>query len=911
MQKRFLSILLALMLSLSLLPWDAGAANAADGLTYRIEEGEARVSGCDKEISGALVIPARAEGCPVTGIDSWALANIPGITSVTIPDSVTEIGDAAFYECENLKRVVLSKNVTVIPEDAFMNCYKLESINLPDTVTELGRYAFFGCDVLVLDKLPSSLKVIGDSALERTAMETLQIPAGVTEIGAGAFSFMRKLKSITLPAGVTEVKDYLFGSCDSLAEVNLPDGITRIGKDAFSLCHMLTDLKLPAGVREIGSQAFFNCWIKLTFTGHAPKIADDAFNQASVLAVYPSGDSTWTKSARKDAGAASIVWAESDPKPAADSPRDKTETLKALESDNAQVQNYYGNWSKPIRSYLYAEGEILTRVEPNNSSGVVVERYSQSGKLQWKKTLSMELPVWGGFYAGTDYNFLVFGQGNPKESDSAEVFRVVRYTKNWHRVDDARIYGANTSVPLAAGSLSMTQSGDMLYIHTAHQMYSDSGGVRHQSNISFDVYIPTMEAIKVVGGYVSHSFNQFVLTDGDDVVHLDHGDAYPRALQIARFPNTAGGMRGAALEAEIYPIVGTTGANYTGVEVGGFEASGTHYLTAGLSIEQRENGSDYKNLFVAATDKSKLGENGDTTVRWLTSYKLSRDGSAGVVVSNPQLVQVGADRFLLLWNEMPESLYNRSDVTLHYVFLKGDGRTDGKVYIAEQIHLSDCKPVVAGGSVVWYVTQQSAPTFYRIDLSDPDRVTSAASGVTKTNVGGFEDVWSTDYYADPVAWAVKQGVTSGTSPTTFSPSATCTRAQTVTFLWRNAGSPAPGNSKNPFRDVKRSDYYYDAVLWAVEQGITKGTASDTFSPGNSCTRGQVVTFLWRYEKEPAVVKVGSPFRDVASGQYYSNAVHWAVSRGITNGTDSTHFSPGKDCTRAQIVTFLYRNQTAG
>ena len=179
--------------------------------------------------------------------------------------------------------------------------------------------------------------------------------------------------------------------------------------------------------------------------------------------------------------------------------------------------------------------------------------------------------------------------------------------------------------------------------------------------------------------------------------------------------------------------------------------------------------------------------------------------------------------------------------------------------------------------------------------------------VMKTPVGGFRDVFSDDYYADAVLWAVQHEpqITNGTEPGVFSPGAACTRAQMVTFLWRAAGCPQPKDKTNPFRDVKSGDYFYQAVLWAVENGITAGTGANTFSPGARVTRAQTVTFLWRAAKSPAVA--GSvPFQDVPTRQYYTDAVLWAVKKKITNGTDATHFSPDASCTRGQIVTFLYR-----
>ena len=178
-----------------------------------------------------------------------------------------------------------------------------------------------------------------------------------------------------------------------------------------------------------------------------------------------------------------------------------------------------------------------------------------------------------------------------------------------------------------------------------------------------------------------------------------------------------------------------------------------------------------------------------------------------------------------------------------------------------------------------------------------------ANGNPQTGV--FVDVATGSYYEDAVDWAVENGITKGTDDTHFSPDGICTRAQAVTFLWRTAGSPKPETRTMPFTDVPAGSYYYDAVLWAVENGITKGTSDTTFSPNMTCTRAQIVAFLWRSEKSPAA-GTANPFADVKSTAYYADAVLWAVKENITKGTTSTTFSPNADCTRAQIVTFLWR-----
>ena len=178
-----------------------------------------------------------------------------------------------------------------------------------------------------------------------------------------------------------------------------------------------------------------------------------------------------------------------------------------------------------------------------------------------------------------------------------------------------------------------------------------------------------------------------------------------------------------------------------------------------------------------------------------------------------------------------------------------------------------------------------------------------ANGNPQTGV--FVDVATGSYYEDAVDWAVENGITKGTDDTHFSPDGICTRAQAVTFLWRTAGSPKPETRAMPFTDVPVGSYYYDAVLWAVENGITKGTSDTTFSPNMTCSRAQIVAFLWRSEKSPAA-GTANPFADVKSTAYYADAVLWAVKENITKGTTSTTFSPNADCTRAQIVTFLWR-----
>ncbi|MCD8145508.1 MAG: S-layer homology domain-containing protein [Oscillospiraceae bacterium] len=181
-----------------------------------------------------------------------------------------------------------------------------------------------------------------------------------------------------------------------------------------------------------------------------------------------------------------------------------------------------------------------------------------------------------------------------------------------------------------------------------------------------------------------------------------------------------------------------------------------------------------------------------------------------------------------------------------------------------------------------------------------------ARGTDGSVVELFDDVSSDDYFETAVNWAAVQGITNGTTATTFSPFETCTRAQAVTFLYRAAGSPAVEGVENPFTDVSETEYYYNAVLWAYSKGITTGTTETTFSPNETCERCQIVTFLYRYYGEPAVSGAENPFTDVKETDYYYNAVLWACSEAVTNGTTETTFSPHEECERCEFVSFLYR-----
>ena len=647
-------------------------------------------------------------------------------------------------------------------------------------------------------------------------------------------------------------------------------------------------------------------------------------------------------------------------------------------------------WATPIYSHLAYENGEYVRAECIDDK-LVVEYYDKNFQFRSGREIALELPIFGGVRMDTDYNFVVVGQENYEENDSKEVFRIIRYTKDWKKVDHASIYGANTVAPFEAGSLRFDRSGDILYIRTCHKMYTADDGLNHQANVMIAVRISDMtvtdQFTRVLNssyGYVSHSFNQFVRVDGETLLAVDHGDYYPRSVALFKYSAKAGAetFYGRTSMVNVLKIVDSTyHYNDTGVSVGGFEFSSTDYLVAGSSYDQKKSADlmeVHRNIFVTATPKDNFTDEA-TRIHWITNYA----ESDGISTSPPHLLKISGDRFLLTWTESRDG-WTRPDDVQKYCFINGKGELESSVQTFNG-KLSDCSPIVVGNDAVWYVTHNSAPTFYSIRVKSCDHSYTAvvtkptcttpgyttytcthcgesyvgdntaarghswtdwqiitpatcttngkaqrsctACGISETETihapghdwngnrcgrcgivrqTPFDDVEPGSFYENPVAWALANGITNGIDAAHFNPLGQCQRAQVVTFLWRAAGKPEPTTTENPFTDVKETDFFYKAVLWAVENGITNGVSATEFGSYLPCNRAQVVTFLWRAQGCPVNASAANPFTDVEAGTWYEMPVLWALDRGVTNGISATEFGVNTICNRAQIVTFLYR-----
>ncbi len=414
---------------------------------------------------------------------------------------------------------------------------------------------------------------------------------------------------------------------------------------------------------------------------------------------------------------------------------------------NCFKHQYSGYATNPARSFLVPvdggymrvqSGDLLAGndsedftddgIESNDVVGV--EYYDQQFNRVGNgyRLIDKELPLWGGFYAYGDYYYIVSGQSNTEESDAKEVYRLTKYDKSWNRVGSVGLYGANTSEPFVAGSCAIEASGSNLIVHTCHHMYTYTDGQRHQSNATFVVDVDQMKVLKdrtTLGGagYVSHSFNQFMHIDGDRIIAVDHGDAYPRSIVLTKYnEGSASGTISSSKskKTDVLPLTGDIGDNKTGAELGGFQISDSSYLIAGTSKDQSSADAEYaRNIFVGAVDR----ESGAVSMNWHTVLPESKGGP---FASNPYLVKINGDRFLLLWNESSadddvtiDNAYKRA--LLRALFVNGKGEAVSGIYDLKGA-LSDCEPVVSGDQVVWYAYNGPQLTFYQLPLSDPNQL---------------------------------------------------------------------------------------------------------------------------------------------------------------------------------------------
>ncbi len=899
----------------------------------------------------------------VKKIGQYAFLNNTSLESLTL-GAVEEIGGGAFGGCSALKTVDIEGSAGLnIPNTAFGtpgsstdNAAPIESFTLEN-----------GMPPTFTPKAKSTLKtlMLGDGVewaipveylANATALETVELGSGITSIGERAFYKCSNLEKVILPADgqLTTIgtsafssdykyaKDNPTSNSPKIQTIDIPASVTSIGDRAFMACMSLETVRIAPNSKltNIGASAFINCFglktVDLSGIQDNATIGNYSFGSSSgtrnqnCIFYVSSADvknKLITQNICVDSYSKNIVAITNDgifapdtdfedntlATPVKDGHKfdgwhtDESCNTKADNSVPTAGQTYYAKWTdvsdydiaenaaNQTLSMTYGDAPVSTIVTvgvPVDGSISNVESSTDAINAQVKGstvTITAADGLDTGIYTGTVYVYAAdnsthwinvtltvnkAGSTVSPDKDSAHITATYGDTITLTaevakaKTNGISLMAAQDEVEFFCGSTSLG-AAQVRYIDDSHTsgvatlIYDTSDGgipVGTTSTItavyggSVNLNDSNTNSIKVTLNKINTSIDitpdRTSLTGGGTMTLTVDKSGLPAGADVKVTCNNG-----------VTPTENTDGTwaatlpNATATYTFSATYEGNAYYsgatdTCTVSVTRRSNGGGGSTTYAVSVD---AGRHGDVTVRPTRAERgdtvtITVDPDEGYELDELTVTDANGDEI---------SVRDRGDGT--YTFTMPRGRVTVEATFAEIVEEPEALP--------------------------------------------FVDVPTGAYYYDAVAWAVENGVTNGTSATTFSPDMAVSRAQMVTFLWRAHGSPE-ATGTNPFIDVSTSDYYYDAVLWAVANGVTNGTSATTFSPDAPVTRAQAVTFQWRAAGSPVVS--GSSFGDVAADAYYVNAVTWAVANGITNGTSGTTFSPDVVVSRAQAVTFLWR-----
>lgn len=917
-------------------------------------------SGCSK-----LTAFRVAEGNPAFCTDSQGVLFSKDMTrlvlapgglsgSYRIPESVTELSMSAFLNCSKLTSVTVPEGITALASCAFMGCSALTEVKLPNSLVSIGHSAFRDCTSLTSIDLPEgllSLSYYTFAGCRRLA--SVSLPAQIQSVPSCCFEDCSALESIRLPAGVTTLDSWAFAGCTSLTDIFLPDGLVSISSNAFENCSALTCLVLPASVRSVDYKAFYGCTglEGLYFRGDAPsEFWPNAFlykNEAAgrderlpkLTLYYMEGASGWTAPTWN--GYPSALWnAENSPRMGACGSSlfwrfDRESGTLTVFGQGEMTRFSYND--TPWKPFL---DEIRTVVVEPGASGIgncafqnmramtiltlpdTVLRIGGWAFFGCSALTSLELPeklTTIGENAFTGCGSLtsiwipasVVSMDITAFEDCAKLEKIQVDPNNPAYSNDSRGVLFNkdgSSLLRAPGAIS--------------GRYDIPAGVVRIGGRSF-MFCPSLTGVSIPESAASIGMYAFahcpsladVAFPEENLKFIDsYAFIYCTSLTAVTLPDSVTALSTGAFACCTALTSVRLPAGLTEIPFDTFDGClSLTEITVPAAVTSIKQAAFYKCTALRAVyflgDAPTLGEAAFQT-----------PDESGTDVNIPGLTlyyEEGRSGWTTpTWNGYPtvprqeEHVHDYSIVTVTPPTCTEPGCTTHACACGESYR--DSETAALGHDFHWIVDREPTPDRDGVKHEACSRCSAVRNEETPIPTGDapqpdnpFADVKESEYYYTPVLWAVARGITAGTDQTHFSPGATCTRAQVVAFLWRAAGCPEPASSANPFADVKSGAYYARAVLWAVENNVVYGTDSTHFSPNAPCTRAQVVTFLWRFQQKPTGSGI-NPFQDLTPGAYYAPAVLWAAESGVVYGTSATRFSPDANCTRAQVVSFLHR-----
>ncbi|MGI5874706.1 MAG: leucine-rich repeat protein [Bacillota bacterium] len=903
----------------------------------------------------------------VTSIGECAFSGCTDLTSITLPDNMTSIGEQAFNGCTGLRSITLPDSVTSIGDCAFDGCTDLTSITLPDNMTSIGDYAFYNCTSLKAVAIPKKVKTIGKAAFSGCAvLETVTISEGVKSIGSSAFSGSERLKTIKIPKSVETIENDAFSGCDSLESVSFANGLKTIGVSAFAGENKIVSVTIPESVTSIGRNAFGGgkiTSIKVE-SGNAAYSDKDGvlFNKAgTTLVSYPCGryeesydipsgvktigigafeDCKELRSVRIPEGVTSIeesafyrCWINTVYLPKSV----KTIDRNAFESSALGLwgQVYYNgsesDWSDiTIKAYnnplleapIMYNYKAVTGVTLNKTALTLASNKSETLKVTVTpsdasiKTVWWDSSDWGVAEVDENGKVTAVGDGTAK----------ITVTSDDGKKTASCVVTVHNLKKTEAKAATCTAVGNIEYYtcSTCGKLFSDAKGTKEIKKA--DTVVPAL----------GHKWDSGKVTKAATCTET--------GVRTYTCQNDSSHTKTEVIAALGHKLTKTAAVAATCEKAGNKE-----YYTCSVCGKLFSDAKGTKEIKKADTFVPALGHKWDSgkvtkaatcTEPGVMTYTCVNDSKhtkteaiaalghkwdSGKVTKAATCTEPG----VMTYTCVNDSKHTKTEAIAALGHKAGNAVIENEIAATceeqgrydEVVYCSVCgaelsretKTVAAighlwdDGVVTKEATEREEGEMTFTCRNDASHIRKEVIPVL--NPFRFDDVTDeSKFYFTPVYWAVDHDpqITNGLDATHFGPDQTCTRGQVVTFLWRAKGCPEPASAKNPFTDVKTTDYFYKAVLWAVENGITNGTSGTTFSPKDPCTRAQVAAFLYRTEGSPAA-DAKNPFTDVQSGKYYYNAVLWAVAKNITAGTSATTFAPDAPCARGHIVTFLYRD----